>query len=68
MPMKKLIAFVVIVAAASAFASTSYELGYVTNGLTAHWDAIDNQAMETHSASATTWVDLIDGAAPPTRG
>ena len=34
---------------------------YVTNGLFAHWDAIDNQATGTHSSTATTWVDKING-------
>ncbi|MBQ3343830.1 MAG: hypothetical protein IJG84_18155, partial [Kiritimatiellae bacterium] len=54
---------VAVVVASAAFASTSCDLGYVTNGLTAHWDAIDNQATGKHSVSATTWVDLVGGAA-----
>ncbi|MBR2838759.1 MAG: hypothetical protein IKE55_08250 [Kiritimatiellae bacterium] len=61
--MKNLLALAVIAAAGAAHSSTSSDLGYVTDGLTAHWDAIDNQATGTHSASATTWVDLVGGAA-----
>lgn len=33
--------------------------GYVTDGLTAYWDAIDNQGSGVHDATATTWVDLV---------
>ena len=60
--MKNLLALAVIAAVCAARASTSSDLGYVTDGLTAHWDAIDNQATGTHDGTATTWVDLIDGA------
>ena len=63
MTMKNLLALAVIAAVSAARASTSSDLGYVTDGLTAHWDAIDNQATGTHSADATTWVDLVGGAA-----
>lgn len=34
---------------------------YVSEGLFAHWDAIDNQATGTHDATATTWIDKING-------
>ncbi len=61
--MRKSLVIAASLASLTAFCSTSYDLGYVTNGLTAHWDAIDNQADGTHSASATTWVDLVGGAA-----
>lgn len=33
---------------------------YVTNGLFAFWDAIDNQATGNHDSSALTWVDKIN--------
>ena len=61
--MKNLLALAVIAAVCAARASTSSDLGYVTDGLTAHWDAIDNQATGTHDGTATTWVDLVGGAA-----
>ena len=35
--------------------------GIVTDGLFAHWDAIDNQATGTHDSTATTWVDKVNG-------
>ena len=41
--------------------SVTVTANYVTDGLFAHWDAIDNQATGTHDSSATTWVDLING-------
>ena len=31
---------------------------YVQDGLVAHWDAIDNAGVGTHSSDTTTWVDL----------
>lgn len=34
---------------------------YVSNGLFAYWDGIDNRANGTHDSSATTWVDKING-------
>lgn len=40
---------------------THYSAGYVTDGLFAHWDAIDNQATGTHDANATSWVDKVNG-------
>lgn len=33
---------------------------YVSNGLFAYWDAIDNTG-SSHDATATTWVDVING-------
>lgn len=33
--------------------------GYVTEGLSAYWDAIDNQGTGSHDAAATTWVDIV---------
>lgn len=39
---------------------TQSSLAYVTDGLFAHWDAIDNQGTGTHDSAATTWVDLIN--------
>lgn len=41
--------------------TVTYDPYYVTDGLFAHWDAINNQATGTHDSSATTWVDLING-------
>lgn len=34
--------------------------GYVTNGLIAYWDAIDNTGTA-HDSSATSWVDKVNG-------
>lgn len=34
---------------------------YVTDGLFAFWDSIDNQATGEHDANATTWKDTING-------
>ena len=31
---------------------------YVTRGLVAHWDAIDNAGIGVHDGAATTWIDL----------
>ena len=64
----KLIKTLVVAAAlalvgGSAFGDTakSAALGYVTDGLVAHWDAIDNVGSGTHDSAATTWVDLVNG-------
>ena len=34
--------------------------GYVTDGLFAYWDAIDNQGTGSHVSNAVTWVDLVN--------
>ena len=41
--------------------TVSPSISYVTSGLFAYWDAIDNQGTGTHNPTATTWVDLING-------
>ena len=56
--MRKMAVALASCAVFSAFAGT-IPAGYVTSGLTAYWDAIDNQGTGTHDASATTWVDLV---------
>lgn len=45
----------------ASFNVTVSERTYVTDGLFAYWDAIDNQANGAHSSNATTWVDKING-------
>ena len=58
--------FVAFAALAVGFATrvcASVPTGYVTDGLVACWDAIDNQATGVHDGSATTWVDLVEGRA-----
>lgn len=34
---------------------------YVTDGLIAHWDGIDNNGKNSHDSSATAWKDLTNG-------
>lgn len=46
----------------SAFA----KYGYVTDGLIAHWDAIDNNAVGQTVGTSTDWVDLVAGYTIPT--
>ena len=35
--------------------------GYVSDGLIAQWDGVDNAATGAHDASATAWTDLVGG-------
>lgn len=44
----------------AVFASANI-LDYVTDGLVALWDGIDNSATGTHDPVAKTWVDLVSG-------
>ena len=39
----------------------SAQAGYVTDGLIAYWDGIDNTGGNGHDSTQRTWVDLIDG-------
>ena len=39
---------------------THNNVPYVSDGLFAYWDAIDNQGTGTHDSSATSWIDLIN--------
>ena len=50
-----------LAAVAAAFvvhAGTVPSSDYVQKGLVAHWDAIENAGVGTHSSDTTTWVDL----------
>ena len=63
---RRFIVFVAFFALAVGFVTrvcASVPAGYVTDGLVACWDAIDNQATGVHDGSATTWVDLVEGRA-----
>ena len=58
--------FVAFAALAVGFAThvcASVPTGYVTDGLVACWDAIDNVGTGIHDGAATTWVDLVGGQA-----
>ena len=46
-------------AASSALAATS--VGYIKNGLVAHWDGVENAGRGVHDPSATVWKDLVAG-------
>lgn len=41
----------------------SCRYGYVTNGLVAHWDVLDNAATGVFNANSTDWIDLVRGIA-----
>ena len=40
--------------------TVSHASGYVTDGLIAYWDAIDNTG-SSHDSSATSWIDKVNG-------
>ena len=48
----------IVLAAASVHADGYDAYAYVTNGLVAQWDGIDNVGTGSHDATATTWKDL----------
>lgn len=48
----------IVLAAVSVYADPCDAYAYVTSGLVAQWDGIDNAGTGSHDATATTWVDL----------
>ena len=53
-----------LIAAAILIAATSHaatSVGYIKNGLVAHWDGVENAGRGVHDPSATVWKDLIEG-------
>jgi len=57
--MKTLVMVASTLAAAVLLADEPTSASYMQSGLVAQWDAIDNAGTGSHSASATTWKDLV---------
>lgn len=43
----------------TSHAATS--VGYIKNGLIAHWDGVENAGRGVHDSAATVWKDLVAG-------